>query len=385
MVGSPAATSPVGITIITVTGGICAEVSIGAGFDCRRPAPRDSARVYGEGWLFGIGGNNGVFYKYQLPNGGWSGWQDSFGYQNPYEYVNGRIQFGFSSIVATTDYSHGWRLFGTGRAGGVYTRAQGDSAWQYLGSPDGLGAQQLAVGHEANNGLDLFALGKTNNRVYELVATGAGTSGFDGASFHFIHPRNDSYSWDIPFKQIAIARDQDFRQEVVGLTTWYSDVYTIRQTTQNGSWGEWKGLNGYLIQIAIGSTTDGRLEIFGIGANNALYVTRQTSPGIWPVNSWSFLGGYVKQIAVDRNQDGREEVLAIGADDTVYAKKQAAIDDAWAESDWFQVSDQKVKALATVLNTDHYYAGYGELNVAAINMDGSSSIAQQTWVNGGWY
>ena len=48
--------------------------------------------------------------------------------------------------------------------------------------------------------------------------------------------------------------------------------------------GRWAGLGGYAKQIATGNDADGRLEVFAIGGDNAVYHNWQTAPnGGWKV------------------------------------------------------------------------------------------------------
>ena len=95
-------------------------------------------------------------------------------------------------------------------------------------------------------------------------------------------------------------------------------------------------------------------------------------------STWVGLGGYVKQIAVGRNLDGREEVFAIGGDNTVWALMEAAVNDAWTDSNWFQVTNDKVQALAVVLNTDFGgSSAYGKMTLALIQSNNSLVSVQQ--------
>jgi hypothetical protein len=66
--------------------------------------------------------------------------------------------------------------------------------------------------------------------------------------------------------------------------------------------------------------SDGRLEVFGIGFDDALWNIWQNSPGGgW--SGWNQLGGpgaAVKQIVAAQNSDGRLEVFGIGFDDALW-------------------------------------------------------------------
>jgi hypothetical protein len=362
-------------------GGQAAVTPTGDGWVSQITAVNDSN---GDGYLFGVGSNHAVYYKVQQSDGSWSAWQDHGTSGGPWAYgSNGQLQFGFSSITASSD-GRGWRVFGIDMGGSVWTRGSGDSGWHFVGKPAG-GAKQLAVGFEGDSRMDLFAV-DANYRVDEAVANYTwGPTGWENPSFQPIHAPGVGTDW-VTVNSIAIGHDIDGRQEVFGTSTWYNDVWVIKQTVPNGKWGEWSGLvttvNGFS-QIATGRTTDGRLELFGIARNHALYTIRQTSPGTWAANTASTLGGYVKQITVVRKLDGREEVLATGSDDTVWAIKEVSADDGWTESNWYQVTTRKAKALVSLLNYDFWNsAAYGEVSLALINPDGSVSF---TSPNGGWF
>ena len=192
-------------------------------------------------------------------------------------------------------------------------------------------------------------------------------------------------AYDSPVKEIAVTSNTDGRQEVFGISSRNNAVWYIVQTAANGGWGTWGSLGGWVSQLVTGSTTDGRLELFGIGSNHALWIMRQTSPDNWTGSSWVSFGGYVKQIAVGRNLDGREEVFAIGKDNTVWALMEAAVDDAWTDSNWFQVTTDPVQALAVVLNTDFgASSAYGKMTLALIQSNNSLASVQQLQENGGW-
>jgi hypothetical protein len=79
------------------------------------------------------------------------------------------------------------------------------------------------------------------------------------------------------------------------------------------------GLGGYVKQIAVGANTNGTLEVFGIGADNAAWFCQQQA-GSW--GNWQSLSGYVKQLAVGRESDGALEVFGIGPTNSVWVNSQ---------------------------------------------------------------
>ena len=63
-------------------------------------------------------------------------------------------------------------------------------------------------------------------------------------------------------------------------------------------------------QLAPAMNSDGRLELFGIGMDNALWHIWQTAPHAGPWSSWTSRGGIVKKIAAARDKAFTDEVLA---------------------------------------------------------------------------
>jgi hypothetical protein len=77
-------------------------------------------------------------------------------------------------------------------------------------------------------------------------------------------------------------------------------------------------------QIVPMRNSDGRLEVFGIGSDGALYSIWQTAPHAGPWSGWTRLGGWVSQISAQLNSDGRLEVFGVGSDGDLYNTWQTA-------------------------------------------------------------
>jgi acylphosphatase len=65
--------------------------------------------------------------------------------------------------------------------------------------------------------------------------------------------------------------------------------------------------------------SDGRLEVFARGADNALWHIWQEAPHAGPWSAWASLGGIITSdpAAID-NSDGRLEVFARGTDNALW-------------------------------------------------------------------
>lgn len=81
---------------------------------------------------------------------------------------------------------------------------------------------------------------------------------------------------------------------------------------------------------AVARNADGRMELFTIGSDGAVYYKYQVTPNSgW--SSWYSLGGFAKQIAVGTNADGRMELFIIGSDGAVYNRWQVAPNSGWSD------------------------------------------------------
>lgn len=99
----------------------------------------------------------------------------------------------------------------------------------------------------------------------------------------------------------------------------------------SNSWTDYQSLFGQIranSEIAVAMNSDGRLEVFVVGANHAVWHNWQSSPG--SSNSWTqfeSLSGIIDvntSPAVERNSDNRLELFVIGADDAVWHKSQTS-------------------------------------------------------------
>jgi hypothetical protein len=104
----------------------------------------------------------------------------------------------------------------------------------------------------------------------------------------------------------------------------------------------WESLGGNVAQPVVGSNADGRLEVFGIGADGALWHIWQWRPGgDW--SEWASFGGSFDPAgdtglirpAVGTNADGRLEVFLRGPDGRLWHTWQLAPNDGWSPLEAF--------------------------------------------------
>lgn len=88
--------------------------------------------------------------------------------------------------------------------------------------------------------------------------------------------------------------------------------------TQSGpnssAWEAWQSLGEpYANGLVVGTSADGRIEVFGLDAKCALFHSSQTSDAAW--SDWQPLAGIdITRLAVGRDRDGRIEVFARNKD-----------------------------------------------------------------------
>ena len=94
------------------------------------------------------------------------------------------------------------------------------------------------------------------------------------------------------------------------------------------SWSNYVSLGGTITgNPAVTRNSDGRLEVFAVGANgNALYHIWQTSPGSSTWSAWDSFGGTItSNPTLGRNSDGRLEVFVGGAGNQLWHKWQTSV------------------------------------------------------------
>src|SRR5262249_12736971 len=118
-----------------------------------------------------------------------------------------------------------------------------------------------------------------------------------------------------------VQRNQDGRLEVFAIGA--GAIFNVSQVSRNGSWRDsWRSKgrpssDGGIKAQSVGNNADGRLEIFGVGEDNALWQKWQLAPNNGWSDRWKTLGTPAKDILLTArftagiNQDGRQEIFAV--------------------------------------------------------------------------
>ena len=139
---------------------------------------------------------------------------------------------------------------------------------------------------------------------------------------------------DIFYERFAVALtrtstpclNSDGRIEVFGVGTDNAMYHNWQTAAHSGPWSGWASLGGGVTSDpAVFVNSDGRMEMFARGMDDALWHNWQTAPHAGPWSGWASLGGIITSdpVVVD-NSDGRLEVFARGADDALWHIWQTA-------------------------------------------------------------
>jgi hypothetical protein len=191
-----------------------------------------------------------------------------------------------------------------------------------------------------------------------------------------------------PAGQQLTVSNTDGRLEAFGFGA-NRQIYHAWQSTPNSSFTAWYSLGGppsgqFISDPAAGRNADGRIETFAVGDDGNLYHIWQTSPG----GGWTAfysLGrpGTTALTAVPSiatNTDGRLEIFAVGADGAVWHTWQWSGGAGW--SNWYSLGapggGQFVGNVAAGRNGD------GRLEIAVVDNAGAMWHSWQWSPSGGW-
>jgi hypothetical protein len=175
-------------------------------------------------------------------------------------------------------------------------------------------------------------------------------------------------------------RNQDGRLEVFVLGG-DKALYHIWESAPGGNWSDWATLAGHDLRgpVITAANADGALQVFVAGQDGNIYSVMQKNPhGGW--GDWFFIGGNnVKGYSVSRNTDGRMELVAVFGDGILYDCWQLSPGGQW--SGWASLGGHDLNGpVSLAANAD------GRLEAFVIGGDGFLYHRWQTAPNGsnGW-
>ncbi|GAA4591079.1 hypothetical protein BJY16_000152 [Actinoplanes octamycinicus] len=192
---------------------------------------------------------------------------------------------------------------------------------------------------------------------------------------------SELYSENDQLGSLDVAANADGRLEVFGIGA-DERIWHTWQTRPGGGWtGGWAELYGdpdRLVTLRAARNADGRLEVFGINSEGRIWHTAQNAPnGAW-AGGWAELYSETDRLAgldVIANQDGRLEVFGVNSEGRIWHTWQGKPGDGWAEL--FSPVD-RLSTLRAARNAD------GRLEVFGINGEGRIWHTWQVQPGGGW-
>jgi hypothetical protein len=189
----------------------------------------------------------------------------------------------------------------------------------------------------------------------------------------------------------AVAAGADGRLEVFGASE-EAALWHIRQTAPNNGWSDWVShgtpsgvLFGSDSTPAIATSADGRLELFTVGNDGALWHMWQTAPG----GGWSHWRSHDAppevnlqrcRPAVARSARGRLELFVVGDDAALWHRYQTTPNGGWSR--WLSHGAPQPAGLmgspAVVPSED------GRLELFVVGTDGALWHRWQTAPNAAW-
>jgi probable HAF family extracellular repeat protein len=162
------------------------------------------------------------------------------------------------------------------------------------------------------------------NAAVQISATNVAGTSTSCASTISAGPAQFSGLGGVLISNVNSAADADGRLEVFGLGTDHALWHNV-QTTPGGSWGSWSSLGGSSLSgdPSVGTDADGRLEVFVVSSDNQLWNIAQMAPGSWPQTGLQNIASGVEgRPAVVRNSAGFLQVFVRALDNSVVFSTQ---------------------------------------------------------------
>ena len=279
----------------------------------------------------GLGGD--VWHAWQTaPNGNWTNWHSlgrpGGGATGPAvaQYADGRLEV--AVVGGDQAIWHRWQT----------APNNGWSDWQSMGRPDAQVPMFLTFAQNADGRLEA-AVPANNDVGDERTIWHAGQTA----------PSNGWSGWaslgappDDFFGPLALGANADGRLELFAPEAFAGgdqEIWHRWQRTPGGNWSGWSSMGsaggGELLTSVpvLGRNADGRLELFVVAGDGAVWHSWQTAPndGWSPWSSLGSQGGGFADLGVGRNADGRLELFATLQDGTdLWRRCQTAPNNGWS-------------------------------------------------------
>jgi hypothetical protein len=282
-----------------------------------------------------VGGDQAVWHRWQTaPNNGWSEWH-SFGQpdaQGPMSLLvlaqnaDGRLEAAVPANNDVGDQRAVWHRWQTAPNNGW-------SEWHSLGEPPGGFFGPLALGANADGRLELVAPAAFAGGDQEIWHRWQSTPGGGWSGWSSLGTAGGG---ELLTSVPVLGRNADGRLELF-VVAGDGAVWHRWQSAPNNGWSPWANLGsqaGGFADLGVGTNADGRLELFATLQNGTdLWHRWQTAPNNgW--SPWANLGsvatGTIQGPTLASNADGRLELFLLAPDTGgLYQLGQTAPNDGW--------------------------------------------------------
>ncbi|MGI8965039.1 MAG: N-acetylmuramoyl-L-alanine amidase, partial [Limisphaerales bacterium] len=174
----------------------------------------------------------------------------------------------------------------------------------------------------------------------------------------------------------AMINNPDGRLEIFAVGS-DSALWHDWETGNNGPWSGWWSFGGSgITQIAAAKHADGRLETFVVAGGAVSSMYQAGSPLAW-YGYQPFSGLSVTAITTATNADGRLEIFAIGSDTALWHRWETSINGPW--SGWSQLGGSGFTQIAAGRHQD------GRLEIFMVGAAGAVSSMYQAGSPLAWY
>jgi hypothetical protein len=151
-------------------------------------------------------------------------------------------------------------------------------------------------------------------------------------------------------------------------------LYVSTQSPSSGAWSGFSRIGGYVISNPVlGANSDGRLQIFVVGSDHALYTSVETAPGSGSYSGFAGLGGYIigNPAAAYNANHGLLDVFVIGSDHTIYVNRQASATGLGTWNGFERIGGVSVISdpVVTADGFGQFNDGSGQINLFVIGSD----------------
>jgi hypothetical protein len=260
--------------------------------------------------VFVIGTDHVLYHKSQIVAGGGSGWTG-------YSTLGGNI---ISNPVVAQNSDGRLEVFVIRTDHALYHVSQltaGSNSWSGFTTLGGNILGNPAVAQNSDGRLEVFVIGTDHVLYHKSQILAGGGSGWTGYS---------TLGGNIISNPVA-GRNVDGRLEVFVVGSDHSLYHKFQLSpSSSNSWSGYANLGGTILNNtnpAAALNSQGQLQVFVVGSNNAIFYKFQITSGSSSWAGYVGLGGVViSNPVLARNSDGRLEVFIIGSDHALYHNSQ---------------------------------------------------------------